>query len=56
MNYVHAVRVGLPEISAQLGLTYLIPVLYVPILMITHVAAFVLMVRSATTSGVAAHG
>jgi hypothetical protein len=54
MNYVHAVRVGLPEVSAQLGLTYLIPVLYVPILMITHVAAFVLMSRSASTRSVAA--
>ena len=54
MNYFHAVRVGLPEVSAQLGLTYLIPVLYVPILMITHVAAFVLMSRSASTRSVAA--
>jgi hypothetical protein len=54
MNYVHAVRVGLPEVSAQLGLTYLIPILYVPILMITHVAAFVLMARSASKTLVAA--
>ncbi|HET8534786.1 MAG TPA: hypothetical protein VFL74_04485 [Sphingomicrobium sp.] len=50
MNYVHAVRIGLPEVSGQLGLTYLIPILYVPILMITHGAAFVLMTRSASRS------
>ena len=48
LNYVHAVRVGLPEVSGQLGITYLIPILYVPILMITHVAALVLVIRSAT--------
>jgi hypothetical protein len=54
MNYVHAVRVGLPEVAAQLGITYLIPVLYVPTLMITHVAAFVLMARSATKTSTSA--
>jgi hypothetical protein len=54
MNYVHAVRVGLPEISAQLGLSYLIPILYVPILMITHVAEFVLIARYASRALVAA--
>ena len=46
LNYVHAIRVGLPEVSGQLGITYLIPILYVPILMITHIAAFVLMARA----------
>ena len=53
MNYYHAVRVSLPEVSGQLGLTYLIPVLYVPILMITHVAAFVLMARAAAKAPLA---
>jgi hypothetical protein len=48
-NYYHAVRAGLPEISGQLGPMYVVPVLYVPILMITHVAAFVLMVRATST-------
>jgi len=56
MNYYHAVRVGLPEVSGQLGLTYLIPVLYVPILMITHVAAFVLMARGAAKARRLHHG
>ena len=46
MDYFHAVRLGLPEIAGQLGAAYAIPVLYVPLLMITHVAAFGLMARS----------
>ena len=54
LNYLHAVRVGLPEMSGQLGITYLIPVLYVPILMITHIAAFALMARSASSISTAA--
>jgi len=43
MNYYHAVVAGLPEVSGQLGPAYLIPILYVPILMITHVALFIVM-------------
>ena len=54
LNYLHAVRVGLPEMSGQLGITYLIPVLYVPILMITHAGAFVLVARSASSISTAA--
>ena len=50
MNYYRATRVGLPEVSGQLGLTYAIPILYVPILMITHVAAFVVLVRTWKTA------
>jgi hypothetical protein len=53
IDYFHAVRVGLPEVSGQLGVTYLIPILYVPILMITHVAAFVLMARFASSNSAA---
>jgi hypothetical protein len=37
--------VHLPEIAGQLGAAYVIPVIYVPALMITHVAAFYLLVR-----------
>ena len=53
MNYYRATQVGLPEVSGQLGLTYAIPILYVPILMITHVAAFVLMMREWKTGVIA---
>jgi hypothetical protein len=40
LGYYHAVRVGLPAVAGQLGAAYAIPVIYVPALMITHVAAF----------------
>jgi hypothetical protein len=44
-DYYHAVQVGLPAMAGQLGTAYAIPVLYVPVLMITHVAAFYLLLR-----------
>jgi hypothetical protein len=43
IDYYHGVRLGL--LPAELGATYAIPILYVPALMITHVAAFCLLVR-----------
>jgi hypothetical protein len=43
--YYHAVRLHLPEVSGQLGSAYLIPILYVPILALTHGAAMLLMAR-----------
>lgn len=45
LDYGHAVRVGLPELAGQLGAAYVIPIVYVPLLMITHLAAFSLLVR-----------
>jgi hypothetical protein len=45
LTYFHAVRVNLPALAGQLGAAYAIPILYVPVLMITHVAAFYLMLR-----------
>jgi hypothetical protein len=44
-DYYHAVRVGLPFFAGQLGSTYVIPIIYVPVLMITHFAAFYLLLR-----------
>src|SRR5262245_14356992 len=44
LDYYHATKVGLPAIAGQLGAGYAIPVIYVPLLMITHVAAFYLLV------------
>jgi len=46
VDYYHAVRIGLPEMAGQLGAAYAIPILYVPLLMITHIAAFRLLLRS----------
>jgi phosphoglycerol transferase MdoB-like AlkP superfamily enzyme len=45
LDYYHAVQVGLPAIAGQLGATYAIPIIYVPVLMITHVVAFYLLLR-----------
>ena len=45
LDYYHAVQVGLPALAGQLGATYAIPIIYVPVLMITHVAAFYLLLR-----------
>ena len=44
-DYYHAVHIGLPALAGQLGATYAIPVLYMPALMITHVAALYLLMR-----------
>jgi hypothetical protein len=43
LDYYHATLSGLPVIAGELGAAYVIPVIYVPLLMITHVAAFYLM-------------
>jgi hypothetical protein len=50
LNYYHAVQVGLPAQAAEFGATYAIPIIYVPLLMITHVAAFYLLLRPQPTS------
>jgi len=39
LDYYHATRIGLPEMAGQLGAAYAIPILYVPMLMITHIVA-----------------
>ncbi|UDL88995.1 hypothetical protein LGH82_28515 [Mesorhizobium sp. PAMC28654] len=45
VDYYHAIQADLPAHAGLLGGTYAIPVIYVPLLMITHVAAFYLLVR-----------
>jgi hypothetical protein len=46
VDYYQAIRAGLPAIAGQLGATYVIPIIYVPALMITHIAAFYLLMRA----------
>jgi hypothetical protein len=46
MNYAHAIQAGVPAAPGELGAAYAIPVIYVPLLMITHVTAVALMARS----------
>jgi hypothetical protein len=45
VDYYHGNQVGLPALAGELGATYAIPIIYVPLLMITHVVAFYLLVR-----------
>jgi hypothetical protein len=45
LDYYHAVRVRLPVVAGQLGTTYAIPIIYVPILMMTHIVALYWLVR-----------
>ena len=55
VDYYHAIRLGLPFVAGQLGATYVIPILYVPMLMITHAIAFYWLARplSGTNQAVA---
>ena len=43
--YYHAVQVGLPAHAEWLGAVYAIPIIYVPLLMITHITAFYFLLR-----------
>jgi len=45
LDYYHASRVGLPAMAGQLGVTYAIPIIYVPLLMITHCVALYFLLR-----------
>jgi len=51
VDYFHGIQFHLPQLAGQLGAAYVIPIIYVPILMITHIAAFRLLFnnRPATT-------
>ena len=50
LDYYHAIRVDIPSIAGQLGAAYVIPIIYVPLLMITHVVAFYLLLRPQPTT------
>ena len=43
--YYNAIRGGLPAVAGQLGAVYVIPIIYVPVLMITHLVALYWLVR-----------
>jgi hypothetical protein len=45
IDYYHGTQVGLAALAGELGATYAIPIIYVPLLMITHVGAFYLLAR-----------
>jgi hypothetical protein len=48
LDYYHAVQARLPAVAGELGAAYAIPIIYVPLLMITHIAALYLLVRPLT--------
>lgn len=45
VDYYHGNQLGLPALAGELGAAYAIPIIYVPLLMITHAAACYLLVR-----------
>jgi hypothetical protein len=45
LDYYYATQVNLPAVAGELGATYAIPIIYVPLLMITHFVAFYLLLR-----------
>ena len=46
VDYYHAIQAGLPAHAQWLGAAYAIPIVYVPLLMITHIAAFYFLLRA----------
>ena len=45
VDYYHATQLNLPALAGQLGSMYVIPIIYVPMLMITHAVALYWLVR-----------
>lgn len=46
LDYYHAVQAGLPALAGELRSAYAIPIIYVPLLLITHFAALYLLLRT----------
>jgi hypothetical protein len=46
VDYYHAIQAGVPAMAGQLGATYGFTVLYVPLLMITHVVILLVAVHT----------
>jgi hypothetical protein len=53
VDYYNATQLDLPAIAGELGSTYAIPIIYVPLLMITHVVAFYLLTRTQPAAALA---
>ena len=54
IDYYHAIQGNLPALAGQLGAGYVIPIIYVPLLMITHVVAFYFLLRPKPRSTITA--
>ena len=46
IDYYDATMSGLPAVAGEFGGMYVIPIIYVPILMITHIASLYLLLRA----------
>jgi|ERR1700722_16377448 hypothetical protein len=46
LNYRHAIMTGVGAMPGELGAAFVIPVIIVPALMLTHIAAYYLLIRS----------
>jgi hypothetical protein len=55
-DYYHAISINLATTAGELGAMYAIPILYVPILVITHVVALYWLVRPQLTTAPALGG
>ena len=55
VDYYHAMQADLPAHAGQLGAMYAIPILYVPVLMITHLLAFYWLLRREPDGLASAH-
>jgi hypothetical protein len=56
IDYYNAVRLNVPAIAGQMGAAYVIPVLYVPMIMITHAVALYWLLRPHTKAAPALAG
>jgi hypothetical protein len=56
IDYYHGNQVGPAALAGELGATYAIPIIYVPLLMITHAAAFYLLARPRASAARAVAG
>jgi hypothetical protein len=54
IDYYHAIQVGLPAHAGQLGAGYVIPIIYVPLLLITNVVAIYFLLRPKPQSKITA--
>jgi hypothetical protein len=56
VDYYHGSQFGLPALAGELGATYAIPIIYVPLLMITHIVALYWLVLPQATAAPALAG
>jgi hypothetical protein len=50
VDYYHGFQLNLAALAGELGASYVIPIIYVPLLMITHVVAFYFLARPQPTA------